>query len=924
MTYKKKLIEVAIPLAAINEESAKQKTMGAAPHPQNLHRWWARRPLAATRAVLFAQLVDDPSSQPDKFPTEEDQDVERQRLFDIMKRLIPWENSNDPTILAEAHAEIVKSCDGDLPKILDPFGGGGAIPLESLRLGLPTYSGDLNPVAVLIQKAMIEIPQRFAGRPPINPDAESKAVWQRAEGLANDVEYYGRWMQAEAKKRIGKYYPDAVLDDGSTATPIAWIWARTVKSPDPSWPGHVPLVRSWILSKRAGKPTVWIEPVIERTSKSIRYEIRTGGEEFGLATVDRGNGVCLATGAPFKREYVVEEAKAGRMKHQLLAVVAEGQTGRVYLPPRYQAIDDIPETEIDRPAIAYHPRNVSPGMYGLESWMDLYTPRQLLALTTFSYLLGDVRENILRDGLSLGSDGVRLRDGGSGREAYADAIVTYLTFVIDQSADFWSSICSWNSRNSQLRNTFARQAIPMAWDFCEANPFSGKMASWASMLKSVVKGITSLPVGHEGNAAQRDARARIGEVGECVIATDPPYYDNISYADLSDFFYVWMRRNLRDVWPDELSTLLTPKVEELIANRYRAGSKEAAHAHFELGMQGVFQQAASHADERFPATVFYAFKSTESSDDGQVSTGWETFLAGLIEAGYSITATWPIRTEMMSKIGVGAGDNMLASSIVLACRKRSGDAPLATRGEFLAQLRRELPEAVRLLQVENIAPVDMAQSAIGPGMKVFSQYSKVVEMDGGSMSVRTALILINEVLSEILTGEESELDADTRFALTWFEQFGHNPGQFGDADVLARAKDTTVEGVCASGIAAARDGRVRLVERNELPSDWNPTTDSRLTVWEITQHLIRALDFSEADAAAILRKVGGGLGDRAKQLAYLLYGICERKGWAAEAGPYDMLIKVWPDLVRLAASDEQPRPRADDDGQPEIDFGGDE
>jgi putative DNA methylase len=923
MTYKKKLIEVAIPLGKINEESAREKSIRHG-HPSTLHLWWARRPLAAARAVLFAQLVDDPSAHPDKFPTEEARDAERQRLFDIMRRLVPWENSNDPTVLAEAHAEILKSCDGELPKILDPFGGGGAIPLESLRLGLPTFSGDLNPVAVTIQRAMLEIPQRFAGRAPVNPEAESKAVWERAEGLAADVEYYGQWMQSEARKRIGKYYPDAVLEDGSTATPIAWIWARTVKSPDPSWPGHVPLVRSWELSKKPGKPTTWIEPTVDAKSKTISYSIRTGGKPLE-GTVGRQGGTCLATGSSIPFSYIREESREGHVGFALLAIVAEGQRGRAYLPAdladwTIPIVDEnpIPGTIFDWPG------RMNVVRYGLEEWRDLFSPRQLIALTTFSDLLADVREQILADATALESDGVRLRDGGTGRDAYADALLTYLAFTVDKCADFWSSICSWNNGAEKMRQTFGRQAIPMTWDFAEANPFSSSTGNWNAMISWVSKSVAHLPARSGASTAQRDARARISELGRCVIATDPPYYDNISYADLSDFFYVWMRRNLKEVWPDEMSTLLTPKVEELIANRYRAGSKEAAHAHFELGMQGVFQKAAENADERFPSTVFYAFKATEGSEDGQVSTGWETFLSGLIEAGYSVTATWPIRTEKPGKIGMAAGDNMLASSIVLACRKRRDDAPLATRGEFLAQLRRELPEAVRLLQAENIAPVDMAQSAIGPGMKVFSQFSKVVEMGGGAMSVRIALILINEVLSEILNGEESELDSDTRFALTWFEQFGHNPGPFGDADVLARAKDTTVNGVCASGIAASRDGRVWLVERKDLPSDWNPATDARLTVWEITQHSIRALESSEAEAAAILRKVGGGFSDRAKQLAYLLYGICEKKGWAQEAGPYDMLIRVWPDLLKRAASDDLPPPDDKDTGQGQFDFGDDE
>ncbi|MCB0992451.1 MAG: DUF1156 domain-containing protein [Acidimicrobiales bacterium] len=473
---------------------------------------------------------------------------------------------------------------------------------------------------------------------------------------------------------------------------------------------------------------------------------------------------------------------------------------------------------------------------------------------------------------------------------------------MDKCADYWSTISTWAPPGEFIRSTFARQAIPMTWDFAETNPFSTSTGNWMAMVEWVVRSIDRLPKHGAAETAQRDARARISEVGQCVIATDPPYYDNISYADLSDFFYVWLRRNLRDVWPDECATLLTPKVEELIANQYRAGSKAAAHKHFELGMQGVFGKAAENADERYPATVYYAFKATENDEGGVSSTGWETFLAGLLEAGYAITATWPVRTEKPGKVGMNAGANMLASSIVLACRKRHVSAPLATRGEFVAAMRAEMPAAIRLLQEQNIAPVDMAQSAIGPGIAVFSRYAKVVEADGSSMTVRTALALINEVLSEVLSGEEGEFDADTRFAVTWFEQYGHNPGPYGDADTLSKAKNTTAEGVVRAGIAATRDGRLRLVERSELPVGWDPATDNRLTVWETTQHLIRALDESETAAADLLRRMGGGIGDRARQLAYLLYGICDRKKWADEAGAYNMLVTAWPSIERLATT----------------------
>ena len=904
MTYKKKLIEVALPLAVINAESAREKSIRHG-HPSTLHLWWARRPLAAARAVLWASLVDDPSAHPEQFPTEEDQILERKRLFDILERLVRWEASNDQGILAEARAEIEKSCDGDLPKILDPFGGGGAIPLESLRLGLPTFTGDLNPVPVLIHRAMLEVPGRFAGTPPVDPTARSaQSVWEGARGLAADVEAYGKWMRSEAEKRIGQYYPDAVLPDGSSATPIAWIWARTVKSPDPSWSGNVPLVRSWTLAKKPSKPVVWIEPVIDHQAKTIRYEIRIGGTPQD-PSVQKGNGVCIATGAPIPGSYIKTEANAGRMGQVLLGIVAEGPSGRCYVTADAGQTATIPEPSwkpSEQVPIPNHDVDRLP-MYGMSTWADAFTDRQLLALTTFSDLLVDVRATIERDAAAAGlpDDDRAFRNGGTGPVAYADAVVTYLAFVVDKCADYWSSICSWHSSKELIRNTFGRQAIPMTWDFAETNPFSSSTGNWMAMVDWEVKAIQALPKMTEAETAQRDARARIAEVGQCVISTDPPYYDNISYADLSDFFYVWLRRNLGSIWPDECATLLTPKADELIANQYRAGSKKAAHEHFESGMQEVFTQAAKNADPRYPATIFYAFKATESTDAGVTSTGWETFLHGLLVASYTITATWPMRTELANRM-IASGTNALASSIVLACRPREVTAPMATRGEFIAALKVEMEPAVRILQAENIAPVDLAQSAIGPGIAIFSRYAKVVEADGSEMSVRTALSLINEILSEILSGEESEFDADTRFALTWFEQYGHNPAPFGDADLLARAKDTTVAGVCDAGVAVSRDGKVRLVERNELPEDWDPAKDLRLTVWATVQHLIRAVESSESDAAALLSRLGEGLGERTRQLAYLLYGICERKKWADEAGAYNMLVMAWPEISRLAAS----------------------
>lgn len=908
MTYKKKLIEVALPLDAINREAAREKSIRHG-HPSTLHLWWARRPLAAARAVIWASLVDDPSAHPDKFPTDEDQERERKRLFDILEELVKWENSTNERVLAAAREEILKSTDGDPPPILDPFCGGGTIPLEAQRLGLKAIGGDLNPVAVLISKAMVEIPPRFAGLPPVNPEARAGSglkTWQRVQGLAEDIRYYGQWMRDRAWERIGHLYPTVELPPekgGGEATVIAWIWARTVKSPNPAWDGHVPLVRSWVLSKKRGKPIVWIEPQVDHAAGTLNYRVREGGTPIE-GTVERSGGRCLATGSPIDFKYIRAEFRAGRTREDLLAVVAEGPSGRIYLdpvaPPR-ESPDWEPEEQIFD-----WPGRTNVVRYGMTQFGDLFTDRQLVALNTFSDLVAEVRDVVERDALNAGlaEDGRRLRDGGSGASAYADAVLTYLAFGVDKCADYWSTIATW-ATGGFVRGTFARQAIPMTWDFAEVNPFSESTGNWMAMVDWTAKAVEHLPAAAPGLVAQRDAGAWIAENSGTVLSTDPPYYDNISYADLSDFFYVWLRRNLRDVWPDELSTLLTPKVEELIANPYRHGSKEAAFDHFESGMEVVFGKVTKHHDGRFPLTVFYAFKQSEIVAEGQVSTGWETFLEGLLASGLGIYATWPVRTERGAR-SVAIGTGALASSIVLVCRPRQGDAAMATRSEFLNALRADLPDAVRLLQAESILPVDLAQSAIGPGMAVFSRFSKVVEADGSSMSVRQALALINEVLQEVLSEEETEFDADTRWALTWYEENGFSAGQYGRAETLSKAKDTSITGVVNAGVATSRDGKVKLVGPDELSDDWDPTVDERATVWELTHHLIRRLESSESHAAELLRRVGGGYGDRARQLAYLLFDIAERKGRAKEAVAYNSLIQAWPDLTRLAASESRP------------------
>ena len=903
-TYKPKLIEVALPLAAINAASAKEKTMGAAPHPSNIHRWWARRPLATARAVIWASLVDDPSC--DDSLTVEEQEKERERLFGILERLVLWKNSNNCSVLTEARAEIDRCLPDGPPPVLDPFGGGGAIPFEAQRLGLETFSGDLNPVAVLIQKAMIEIPPRFAGCAAVNPDVESNlSTWDGAQGLAKDVEAYGQWMRDEAERRIGHLYPDATGPDGGRLKPIAWIWARTVESPDPTWKGKVPLVASWVVARAPGKPTMWVEPVIDRHNQTFSYEIREGGVP-GDRTMGRGGGLCLATGAAISLDYVQSEGKAGRIGHQLIAVVAAGPNGRVYCSPTTadSCAPDPGETAwVPTGHMSEHPQYMGTPRYGLDAWAKLFSPRQMTALVSFSDLLPEVEAMALSHALKAGKadDGIRLRDGGSGARAYADAVVTYLAFAIDKCADHWSNVCGWhNSHSPQIRNVFARQAISMTWDYAEANPFSGKLASWDSMMRGLVGAIAefggSCVASGSAQVIQRDARARLKEFPDAMVSTDPPYYDSVPYSDISDFFYVWLRKNLVDIWPDECATLLTPKSEELVADNQRYGSRAGAEKHFESGMSEFMAELAARHNPDIPSTIYYAYKASESGG----TTGWSTFLQAVLDAGLQVNATWPVRTELSNRMR-SIGANALASSIVLVCRARNVAAPLASRGEFIAALRDELPDAVRLLQSGNILPVDIAQSTIGPGIKVFSRYAKVVEADGTAMPVADALSIINDVLGEVIDGEDAELDADTRFAVTWYAQLGYTSGNSGDADGQARAKNTSLDGIEAAGIGEARGGSFRLFSRSELDPEWSALTDNRLTVWEATQQLVAALDRSESEAAALLQQLGG-FGDRARQLAYVLFQKATDKGWAEEAGAYNGLILSWPTLQATGAA----------------------
>ncbi|MBA6413598.1 DUF1156 domain-containing protein [Parahaliea sp. F7430] len=939
----RKLIEVALPLDDINVAAAREKSIRHG-HPSTLHLWWARRPLAAARAVLFAQLVNDPGYQRELGygVNKKEAEIKREKLFQIIRDLVKWENTNNEEVLNRAreaiweswretchlnrnHPQAAELFNPDkLPAFHDPFAGGGAIPLEAQRLGLESYASDLNPVAVMINKAMIEIPPKFAGQPPVGPLPEGEKQqkmmenWAGAKGLAEDVRRYGHWMREEAFKRIGHLYPKVAITpemvserpdlkayEGEELTVIAWLWARTVKSPNPAFGDvDVPLVRSFVLSSKKGKEA-WVEPVIK--DNNYRFEVRMGLQPAGAieGTVKRTGATCIMsqTAMPFK--YVREEGKAGRMGERLMAIVAEGTRGRVYLSPTDEMIQVARSAQPDwKPEhkLPVNPRDFKTPNYGLNTFGDLFTPRQLVALTTFSDLVQEAREKAIADAKADGlpNDGQGLAQGGSGATAYGEAVAVYLAFVIEQVANHSSTVCGWNSANTQMRSVFARQAIPMTWDYAESNIFCSSSGSFNNLFERMIKGFVALGCGHPGIAQQADAAVQ-DISSHKVISTDPPYYDNIGYADLSDFFYVWMRRALRGVYPSLFATMAVPKAEELVATPYRHGGRDKAETFFMDGMTRAIHNMAEKSHPSFPTTIYYAFKQSETQDGSTTSTGWVTFLEAVIQAGFSIDGTWPVRTEKQGRV-IGNGTNALASSVVLVCRKRETNAESISRRDFQRQLREEMPEALETMiggqtGQTPIAPVDLAQAAIGPGMAIYSKYEAVLNQDGTRMSVHDALVLINRAITEYLSPDSGSFDADTQFCSSWFEQYGWSAGQFGEADTLARAKGTSVDGVKAAGVAESGSGKVRLLKWSEYESDWDPTSDARTPVWEACHQMIRRLNNQGESAAGESLAKMPEKGEAIRQLAYHLYTLCERKKWAEEARAYNELIGSWHAIV---------------------------
>jgi putative DNA methylase len=893
--------------------------------------------------------VDDPSSCPEEFPTEDEQNRERDRLHSIIEAIVPWEASTNELSLHSARYEIARSIARNggpalpiewrklthardvisylqehAPPVHDPFCGGASIPLEAQRLGLRARGSDLNPVAVIISKALVEFPPTFANLPPVNPNADRCRNWGSSEGLAEDVHYYGRWMLEEAHNRIGDLYPKVELPDGGEATVMAWLWARTVPSPDPRARGaHVPIASSFVISTKKGREAI-VVPIVDRSSMTWRFEVNTKPTPQEIAAAkngtkaSRGYFTCILTGSPISYAEIDEVANSTGLRPRLMAIVAEGDRSRHFLPPTEAQERAALNLErpvvplIEQPCRGTFGSNAQGRVYGFKTFADYFSSRQLTALATLSDLVSEVRAKVIVDARSCWFDKQTLEDqrsleeGGRGPIARADAIATYLAFLITQLSNHSSSVCGWNSANVQMRSTFARQGLSMTWDYAECNIFSGSSGSFESLFGRMVKGFDGLAPYTAGYIKTTDAAENNFE--SSIFSTDPPYYDNMSYADLSDFFYVWMRRSL-PFHSSLFRRVLTPKSAELVAEAYRHGGRGAAEKFFLDGMKKAIAGMTSASEDRL-CTIYYAYKQSEASDDGVTSPGWTTFLQAVVDCGFMIDGTWPLRTEKPGR-STAIEASSLDSSIVHVCRRRSNDAESITRADFLRHLRTEMPDALAKIKAAGVGPTDVQQAAIGPGIGVFTRYAAVLNPDGSTMSVRDAVKLINQVREELASESQGDYDPATRFAIDWFMTHGNRPGRAGDAILMANALGLGLMDLERAGIFKAGEGSASLLTRDQLSNEWSPTTDRYPTGWEACQHLIKRLEAADGgiNSAAALFAQLQDLAEPAHQLAFRLYDICNNKGWHSEAQPYNNLIQEW-DVIEERSREFAPEPPA--------------
>lgn len=911
---RKKLIEVALPLDAINKACKDDKDRKTG-HIRNLHKWYAPMPLPAWRAALFASLIDDPSA----VVAEPIAIKQREALFEIIEGILPLDAAKTPALFKKAQ-DLIRSNTGDVPTVFDPFCGGGSTLLEAQRLGLRALGSDLNPIPVLISTVLTRYPSLFADVPPVNLGSSKRLGDSRGIPLVDDVRYYAGRIADMARKELDQYFPQLEITAGGEsqkATVISWIWTRTTRCPNPACGIITPLASSFELTrsmKGSGDGAHWIEPQIVESpphGRKIQYAVRSGqGTPPKPPKVARGAKFkCAACPTAIDEKGLQTDARENGLGIDLMACVAKMSDGRrMYLAPSPEVLATVRSAEptwTPDLELSTHPQYMGAPRYGMRTVADLFTKRQLKVLEVFARCVKNLRETIQQDAQQA---------LGQRATAYADAVLTILALCVSKLAQSHNVLVRWkiDSRNGSGKPLPAldTQTVPMVWDFVENNPFGGSVGDW---LKTVVP--TALrafdfcvPEAEPAEVFQADARKAVELCsGPVVLATDPPYYDNVPYADLSDVFYPFLRFMLHDVHPDLFQTVRPPRTTELVADYFRfGGNRERAQEYFLEGFRTVFAGLKERIRVDTPITVVYSFKQQEErGSSGTASTGWEVMLRALIEAGFMVTATWPVRTTLQNR-SRDIDSNALASAILIVCRPRLNSATKITRSELIAKLREDLPIPIRRLQLSSIAPVDLQQAMIGPGMAVFSQYAEVLDASGKQLSVRDALGLINQVLDEVLAAQETDFDSDSRWALAWFEQAGFSEAEYGLAETLSKAKNTSVDGLRDANILFAKSGKVRLLRPRELPIDWDPTHDRRLTVWEIVQHLIRALESGGEKAAAELVRKLGSKAEIARELAYRLYTICERKKRAPEALSYNALVQSWPEITRLARQGQEP------------------
>ncbi|MBC8553108.1 MAG: DUF1156 domain-containing protein [Candidatus Brocadiales bacterium] len=879
MEYKKKLIEVALPLEAINKACSKEKSIRHG-HISTLHLYWARRPLSSARAVIFSSLIDDPSNNKDL--SEDEVLKERNRLFKIIEQLVLWKNENNQSLLGSVKHEINKSTNNQPPVFLDPFAGGGAIPYEAQKLGLKSYASDLNPVSVVINKAQIEIPAMVKDLNPINPESKNKiASFSNAQGLAEDFNYYSKIVYKKAFERLSKYYPKS--KNGESV--IGWYWSRTVECSNPACSSVIPMLSNNVLVNKKNRK-VWLKHKLDGNSVTFQVTESMDVTEDSPKTGRGANFKCYHCHTISNSNYIKEKSKKKALGFQMIAKICNSGSKKTYYNIEEKDLEIFnqaqPEWTLDESMDENNPTLVSGRGYGINNWNEIFLSRQMLSLTVFVEEIKTIKDLSISHGAS---------------EEYANSLVVHLSMCFDRFLNRMTSFCRYHTGRESIEGALGRQMLPMIFDFVESNPFSEKTGSWISAISWSIKILNSSLINAAGYVDQIDARKAIYDLECPLIITDPPYYDNIMYADLSDFYYVWLKKLLKDIYPEIFATIKTPKTPEITANKHLyGGDSTKANEHFLNGLSDAAKLIADKANPNFPIIYYYAFKQSETDKGGTASTGWETFLEGLIKTNCQITATWPIRTEMVT--GLVGGTNVLSSSIIIAVRKRNHDGNIATRKEFIKDLSLELEKSLLEMLQSNISPVDIQQSIIGPGMAVFTRYAKVLEADGGPMTVRTALQIINSELDRIQENSDIEMDSDTRFCIQWFDTYGYDEKTYGEAETLARAKDISVQGLVNSGVFEADSGKAKLKHWSKMPTDWDPRTDNRLTLWECTHHMVRELVNGDGQlgAAKLAKFMGPQKADEAKELAYQLYHICDKRSWAKHAGDYNTLVSNWADI----------------------------